>query len=394
MKPLRLGIVGFGFIGPHHLDAIRRLGFAEVAGLATASAADARARAAQYHVPRAYDTWQELVADPAIDVVDIAAPTALHCPIAVAAARAGKHVIVDKPMALNSAAARRMLAAARRAGVVHAVTFSIRYNVMLQQARALVARGELGDLRIANGRYWQEWLTRDTDYNWRLDPAQGGLLGMVSDAGAHWYDLVQHVTGRRIVRVLADFSRFIPVRRPPRPDGAVADIRVRVPDLGIVLCEFDNGARGIFSTGAMSPGYKNDLTLELCGAQASLRWQQERPDELWVGRRDAPNQTWVKDPPLLDPAVRPLAALPGGHYEAWSDAFRNLMRNILGFIAAGRDPREADGGDFATFATGVEIAGIVDAIAASARAGGRWTRVRTPAGAPDRRSPSPSRVVT
>ncbi|MBM3853569.1 MAG: Gfo/Idh/MocA family oxidoreductase, partial [Verrucomicrobia bacterium] len=215
MKKLRIGIVGFGFIGPHHLDAIRRLGFAEVTGLATISADDARQRAAQYYVPKAYATWQELVADPAIDVVDIATPTMLHCPIALAAARAGKHVIVDKPMALTTAEARRMLAAARRAGIVHAVTFSIRYNVMLQQARALVARGALGELRIASGHYWQEWLTRETDFNWRLDPKQGGALGMVSDAGAHWYDLVQHITGRRIVRVLADLTRFLPVRQRP-----------------------------------------------------------------------------------------------------------------------------------------------------------------------------------
>ena len=149
-----------------------------------------------------------------------------------------------------------------------------------------------------------------------------------------------------------------------------------MPDLGIILCEFDNGARGLFSTGAISAGHKNDLTIEICGSRASVRWQQERPDELWVGRRDEPNQTWVKDPALLDPGVRPLAALPGGHYEAWSDAFRNLMRNILTFIAEGRPPAEADGRAFATFATGVNIAAIVDAIAASARAGGRWEAVK------------------
>lgn len=376
MKTVGVGIVGFGFIGPHHLDAIRRLGFTEVRGIATISAEDARQRAAQYHLPRAYDTWQELIADPAIDVVDVAAPTALHAPVALAACRAGKHVIVDKPMALNSAEARRMLAAARKAGVAHAVTFSIRYNVMLQQARALIARGELGEVRHVAGHYWQEWLTRHTDFNWRLDPEQGGPLGMVSDAGAHWYDLVQHLTGRRIVRVLADLSRFISVRQRPLADGSTVDYRVRVPDLGMILCEFDDGSRGHFSTGAISPGHKNDLTIEICGARASVRWQQERPDELWVGRRDEPNQTWVKDPPLLDPSVRSLAALPGGHYEAWSDAFRNLMRNILTFIAEDRPPSEADGTSFPTFATGVNIAAIVDAIAASARAGGRWQSIK------------------
>lgn len=377
MKKLRVGIVGFGFIGPHHLDAIRRLGFAEVTGLATVSADDARARAAQFHVPRAYATWQELVADPAIDVVDIAMPTVLHAPVALAACAAGKHVIVDKPMALTSVEARLMLAAAQRAGVVHAVTFSIRYNVMLQQARAMIARGDVGDVRIASGHYWQEWLLNDTDFNWRLDPAQGGALGMVSDAGAHWYDLVQHLTGRRIVRVLADLSRFIPVRRRPVSAGKTVGYRVQVPDFGMILCEFDNGARGLFSTGAMSAGHKNDLTIEICGAKSSVRWQQERPDELWVGHRDAPNQIFMKDPPLLDPSIRHLAGLPGGHAEAWTDAFRNLMRNILTFVAEGRSLAESDGSAFPTFVTGLGIARIVDAIDKSAKAGGRWTSIKS-----------------
>lgn len=370
-KKLRVGLVGFGFIGPHHLDAIRRLGFAEVTALATRDARIARARADAHFVAKAYGDWRALVADPEIDVVDIATPTHLHAPIALAAVRAGKHVIVDKPLALSAAEARRMLVAARRAGVVHAVTFNIRANAMLQHARALVAGGELGDVRFVRGHYLQEWLLDERVTNWRLDPAQAGPLAMVADAGAHWYDLAQHVTGRRITRVLADFATFMPVRRPAgrRPQ------RVRVPDLGMILCEFEGGARGQFATGALCAGHKNDLTLEVCGARGSLRWEQERPDELWLGHADAPNQLLRKDPPLLAPAARAYAALPGGHAEAWSDAFRNLMREILGFIRDGRDPREADAAAFPTFVTGLSIARIVDAIAASARAGGRWRPV-------------------
>lgn len=385
MKKLRVGIVGFGFIGPHHLDAIRRLGFAEVTGIATISAADAQARAAQYFIPRAFATWQELVADPAIDVVDVAAPTALHAPVALAAIAAGKHVIVDKPMALTSADTKRMLAAAQKAGVVHALTYTIRYNVMLQHARALVARGDLGEFRYAQGHYLQEWLLKATDFNWRLEPEQGGALGQVADAGAHWYDMVQHLTGRRIVRVLADLTQFIKVRQRPADGqreafaaghGPTVDYHVKVPDLGLILFEFDNGGRGLFSVSAMAAGHKNDLSIELCGAKSSLRWHQERPDELWLGHRDEPNQTLMKDPPLLDPSVRRYAALPGGHAEAWPDAFRNLMRNILTFIAEGRDIRQADGAEFPTFATGHEVACICDAIAASATAGSRWENVR------------------
>jgi len=375
MKTLRIGLVGFGFIGPHHLDAIRRLGFAEVAALAVSSAKAARERADRHHVEKAYGDWRALVADPDIDVVDIATPTHLHAPIALAAMNAGKHVIVDKPMALSSTESRRMLSAAQRKRIVHAVTFNIRYNVMLQQARAMVRRGDLGKPQFIHGHYLQEWLLKETDFNWRLLPEQAGHLAMVADAGAHWYDLAEHLTAGRIVRVLADFARFIDVRRRPTGPGRTKPYRVEVPDLGLVLCEFENGARGLFSTGALCAGHKNDLTIEVNGSTASLRWQQERPNELWIGRRDQPSETMLKDPSLLDPSVVHYASLPGGHNEAWPDAFRNLMRNILGFIAEGRDPREADGTAFPTFATGHRVACIVDAIAASARAGGRWRRV-------------------
>lgn len=373
MKQLRIGIVGFGFVGPHHLDAIRRLGFAEVAAIATSSARTAREKAARHFVPKACGDWRELVADPAIDVVDLAAPTHLHAPVALAAIAAGKHVIVDKPMALDSAEAKRMLAAARRAGVVHAVTFNIRYHAVLQHARALALGGEFGEVRLVRGHYFQEWLLKDTDYNWRLEPGRGGALGMVADAGAHWYDLAEHVTGRRIVRVLADLATFIPERRRAAGPRCPA----RVPDLGLVLCEFDNGARGQFAASALCAGHKNDLTIEICGSRASACWKQERPDELWIGRRDEPSQLLLKDPALLDRAARAFAALPGGHAEGWPDAFRSLMGNILGFIRDGRDPRAADGIAFPTFATGARVAAIIDAIAASAKAGGRWTAVKT-----------------
>jgi predicted dehydrogenase len=375
MNTLRVGIIGFGFIGPHHLDAIRRLGFAEVTALATSSAAPARTKATQHFVAKAYGDWRELIADPDIDVVDIATPTHLHARIALAAISAGKHVIVDKPMALTVAEAKMMVAAARRARVVHAVTFNIRYNVMLQHARALIARGDIGDVRFVRGHYLQEWLLHETDYNWRLEPAKAGSLAMVADAGAHWYDLAQHLTRSRITHVLADLSSFIRTRRAGAGRGAKSH-RVTVPDLGLVLCRFENGARGQFATGAICAGHKNDLTIEICGGRQSIEWKQERPNELWLGRREEPSAVLLKDPALLDPSVRHYAALPGGHNEAWPDAFRNLMRNILTFIRDGREPGEADEIAFPTFATGLRVAQIVDAIAASAKRGGRWTEVR------------------
>lgn len=375
-KKIRVGIIGFGFIGPHHLDAIRRLGFADVTAIATTSLKEAKSKAEQYHIGKAFGDWRQLIDDPEIDVVDIATPTHLHHDLALAAIQAGKHVIVDKPMAITSRQAGRMLKAAQGAGVVHALTFNIRYNAMLQQAQAIIGKGRLGDPRFIHGHYLQEWLLKDTDYNWRIDPEKAGPLAMVADAGAHWYDLAEHLTGLRMVRVLADFSTFIPIRRKPAKNGKTTGFDVSVPDLGMVLCEFENGARGLFNVSALCAGHKNDLSIEINGSRSSLRWQQERPNELWLGHRDEPNQILLKDPPLLDPSIRHFATLPGGHNEAWPDAFRNLMKNILNFIASGADPVSANEIDFPTFATGRRISHIVDAIAASAKAGGRWKPVK------------------
>ena len=290
MRKIRKGIIGFGFIGPHHLDAMRRTGMVDVVAISALPESGAREQAELHGIPRAYGNWQDLVNDPEVEVVDVAAPTCLHAPIAVAAARAGKHVIVDKPMAMNLAQADEMQRAAAEAGIIHAVTFSIRYNIMVQQAREMVDRGELGNIHFIHGHYFQEWLLRETDYNWRIEPDIGGPLAMVADAGAHWYDMVQHVTGLTITRVMADLPQFMKVRRKPDPDGGTRAFPVRTPDLGIVVMEFDNGARGMFATGAMHAGHKNDLTFEINGSEASVRWQQDDPNRLQTNNDDRDNQ--------------------------------------------------------------------------------------------------------
>jgi predicted dehydrogenase len=365
---------------------MRRLGFVEVTAICTQHAAQAAEKAARFHVPKSYGDYRELMADPDIDVVDVATPTHMHHPIALAALSSGKHVIVDKPMALNAAQAREMLLAAERAGKVAAVTFNIRYNPVVQQARVMVQRGDLGSIHLLQGHYLQEWLLRDTDFSWRLEPDKCGATAMVAEAGAHWFDLSQYVTGLKIVRVRADLATMLPNRKKPRARSNEAfaaaasqdaeSYAVTVPDLGFVLVEYHNGARGVFTTRSMCAGRKNDLRLEINGAQASIEWRQERPNELWVGRRGKPNEVILKDPGLLDETVREYSALPGGHNEGWPDAFRNLMRNIFSFIAEGRDPLTADGVAFPTFQTGYQINCVTDAILESHLAGGTWVDVK------------------
>ncbi len=381
MTRLGMGLVGPGFVGAHHIDAVRRLGFVDVIGIAASSKASARQKADALGVPKAYGSYEELAADPAVHVVHNTTPNHLHVPVILAAIAQGKHVISDKPLAINAADAARLVKAAEAAGVIHAVTFNYRGNPLVQQAREMIAGGALGGVHFVHGGYLQDWLLEPTDFSWRLEPAIGGPSSAMGDIGSHWCDLVQHVTGQRIVEVLADLTTVIDTRfKPPVSTQAFAKastgtreaVKVSSEDLGSVLVRFDNGAKGTFSVGQVCAGHKNDLWFEVSGRRASLAWRQEHQNELWIGRRDAANGTLLKDPSLLGEAARAYAHLPGGHQEAWADAFCNVMRDVYGVIAGMRKER---GPAFATFEDGYRSACVIDAVLESHRGGGSWTKV-------------------
>ena len=386
MKRLGMGLVGPGFVGAHHIDAVRRLGFVDVVAIAASSGASARRKADALGVPRAYGSFEELVADPDVHVVHNTTPNYLHVPVILAALARGKHVISDKPLAMTAADARRLLDAANRAGVVHAVTFNYRGNPLVQQARELVAGGELGPVHFIHGAYLQDWLLEPTDFSWRLEPDKGGESSAVGDIGSHWCDLVQHVAGRRIVEVLADLTTVVDTRLKPassteafaRSEGAAREaVRIQSEDLATILLRFDNGAKGTVSVGQVCAGHKNGLWFEINGRKASVRWEQERQNELWIGRRETANAVLAKDPSLLTPGARAYAHLPGGHQEGWADAFCNVMRDVYGFIAAGKRPGDPRPPAFATFEDGYHSACVVHAILESHRGGGVWTRIAT-----------------
>src|SRR5438046_1201019 len=212
MKRIGMGLVGSGFVGAHHIDAVRRLGFVDVVAIAGSSDASARAKAGALNVPKAYGRFEDLVADPDVHVVHNTTPNHLHGPVITAAIRAGKHVVSDKPLAMTVDEARCLWQLARDAGVVHAVTFNYRGNPMVQQAREMIAAGKLGPVHFVHGSYLQDWLLEPTDFSWRLEPEKGGQSSAVADIGSHWGDLVQHVVGQRIVAVLADLTTGIATR--------------------------------------------------------------------------------------------------------------------------------------------------------------------------------------
>jgi len=381
MNRIGMGLVGPGFVGMHHIDAVRRLGFVDVVAIADADQALARRKADAAGVPKAYGSFETLAADPAVHVIHNTTPNFLHGAVIRAAIAHGKHVVSEKPLAWSAGEAFELWKLARSAGVVHAVTFNYRGNPLVQQARAMVGAGDIGKVHFVHGCYLQDWLLKPTDYSWRLEPEQGGASSAFADIGSHWCDLVQHVIGQRIDAVLADLTTVVPTRYRPHThreafaaadDGRGEVFTVLGEDLATLLVRFDGGAKGTASVGQVCAGHKNDLRFEVNGATGSLAWRQERQNELWIGRRDEANSVMAKDPSLLAPAALPYAHLPGGHQEGWPDAFCNVLRDVYGAVRSAMEGAPDQPAAYPTFEDGYRMAVLVDAVLESHRRGGEW----------------------
>lgn len=384
MKKIGMGLVGPGFVAAHHLDAVRRLGDVDIVAIAGSSQQSAEKKAREYKVDRAYGDYKALIADPDVHVIHNTTPNHLHLPVTMAVLQAGKHVISDKPLALNAEEGRQLRDAAIAAKVAHVVTFNYRGNPLVQQARGMIARGETGALSFIHGFYLQDWMSDPNVYSWRSDPAKGGATSALGDVGSHWCDIAEHVSGLKIVSVLADLTTVIPVRYSSGASGEAFSakseanrqpVQVHSEDLASVLLRFENGAKGCFSVGQVLPGHKNDLQLELNGRTCSLKWKQEEQNELWIGRHNQPNCTIAKDPSLVSRDVLPYVHLPGGHQESWADAFRNLMGDAYQWIREGGHP-EAKPAPLPTFEDGYRSTCIVEAMLRSHAAGNVWESVR------------------
>lgn len=375
-------VIGLGFIGGLHIDALRRIGVPVVGALASSPDGTAR-KAAALGIPRAYRDLDELCADDRVHVVHVTSPNYLHTPHVLALLEAGKHVVCEKPLALSTVDGARMAALAAARGLVNAVCFNIRFYPLVQQARQLVTDGALGVPRLISGGYLQDWLLLDTDWNWRLVSGEAGRLRSVADIGSHWLDLVQFVTGARVVEVLADLHTFVPLRR--RPTGPVEtftayavdqvereEVVVGSDDAATILLRFDNGARGSVVISQVSPGRKNSLRFEVAGSTAGLAWDSEDPERLWVGHRERANEVLLRDPSLLAEGPRRTAHYPGGHAEGFAETFLGLFESVYAAVVAGSQPSPAP---FPTFEDGLAGLRLEDAVLQS-HIEGRWTPVK------------------
>jgi predicted dehydrogenase len=380
-KALKVGVVGAGFIGPAHVEALRRLGI-QVLGLSESSPERARAKAQELHLEKAYDSFEAMAADPEVEVIHITSPNHLHFPQAKAALLAGKHVVCEKPLAMNTAESAELVRIAKERKLVNAVNFNIRFYPLSLQARSMVQSGEIGQVYIVRGSYLQDWLLLPTDWNWRLEPELGGEMRAVADIGSHWLDLTQFITGQDVVAVFADFKTFVPVRQKPttpidtfsgklQKATEYVEQPIHTEDYATVVLRYQNGAHGVVTVSQVSAGRKNRLAYEIDGSKSALAWDSERPNELWIGHRDRPNEILMKDPSLLAPEVRPYASYPGGHNEGFPDTFKQLYASVYRYIQAGDYSAPAD---FATFEDGHKRLVLGEAILRSSKEG-RWVDV-------------------
>jgi predicted dehydrogenase len=372
-------VIGTGFIGTVHIEALRRIGV-NVLGVLGSTPERGAARADALGVPKGYGSLDDLLSDDRVRVVHVTSPNDLHLSQAEAALRAGKHVVCEKPLAMTADESARLVALAAETGLINATNFNIRYYPLNQHVRSLIADGGLGEVRLVTGRYFQDWLLLDTDWNWRLDPDRGGALRAVGDIGSHWLDLVSFITGQRITSVMADLATFIPTRRQPtgpvetfsnERDGTTFDREIATEDVATILLRFENGARGSVAISQLSPGRKNSLQYEIDGSQAAAFWDSEQPDQMWIGHRERPNEILIRNPALMGAAGQAAASLPGGHVEGFADTFKALFRAIYVDVGAGSP---SDRPTYPTFADGHDEMLVNEAVAASSRSG-TWADV-------------------
>ena len=376
MKRLKIGVIGAGFIGKQHIEAIRRVPGTEVVAVADNHADMAREVAEQLAVPQWYSSSKQLLENAEIDVVHNCTPSACHYPINKEILAAGKHIYCEKPLTLTAAEAMELEKLAAEAGVMAGVNFNYRHNVMVKEMRER-AGSTLGRTLSVYGEYLQDWLLYDTDYDWRMDPALGGESRAVADIGSHCFDTLQYILGKRIVAVYAQLINVWPVRKRCESAGGtfsssvgrvLEELPISSEDMAYILIRFEDGTPGLVHVTQVCAGKKNGLAVNISGSAYSMEWRQEQADRLFLGHRDNPNEELYADAKLLTPTAARAAGLPAGHAVAWHDALTNAIASFYQAINTKQSKSEQA---YADFTDGRYIMQLVEACLESSRTG-QW----------------------
>lgn len=358
-QTIKAAIVGTGFIGPAHLEALRRIPNVEVVALVEVNQELADEKAKQLGISRAY-VFADMLKQDDIDVVHICTPNFLHYSQAKAVLEAEKHVVCEKPLAISLEEAEDLVKIAKTTGLVNAVHFNLRYYPMVRQMKVMREKGELGEVYSIMGSYLQDWLFLQTDYNWRLEPDKSGDSRAIADIGSHLLDITEYVTGLKITAVMADFStvhktRLKPLKAIETYSGKMLtpedyqEVPINTEDHATVLLRFDNGSKGSITVSQVNAGRKNRLNIEIAGSVSAFEFNSERPNELWIGKREKANEQLMKDPSLVHREVSSLVSFPGGHNEGFPDTSKQLFKEVYAAVAAGKQPEQPT---FPTFEDG------------------------------------------
>lgn len=379
MKRIRTGIIGVGFIGAAHVEALRRLGYVDVVAIANTS--NPEGKADQLHIPKGYGDYREMVDQEQLDAVHICTPNYTHFPIAMYAMERGVAVICEKPLTVTVEEAKQLRDFAKEKKIVNAVNFNLRMNPQVVQMKEMVKAGLVGDIYTVHGSYLQDWLYYDTDYNWRLDSNLSGSSRAFSDIGSHWIDMVEDITGQRAKAVFAEFATFHKTRKKPKkaietysgmalkPED-YEEIPIDTEDFCSVLFRFENGAIGSCNISQVYAGRKNQMIVSIAGSKCALHWDSEDSNELWVGHRETYNQKIPKDPSILHSETQKVVSYPGGHVEGFPDTMKQQFSKVYQAILEG----DVSGKGFSTFEDGLREMILCDKIVESAKTG-QWVSV-------------------
>lgn len=345
MNSLSAAVIGTGFIGPVHVEALHRAGV-RVTGMLGSSPEKSAEVSERLGLPRSYADLDALLADDEVDAVHVTSPNRFHHRQVAAALRAGKHVVCEKPLAMNASESSELVRLAAESGLATAVNYNIRYYPMCVEAAARVRDGTLGRVFHVTGSYLQDWLFHSSDFNWRVLASEGGPLRAVADIGTHWLDLIQHILDDRVVAVCADLATVYPQRQRPlggvetfsgkqRAEGNSESIEIDTEDYGSILLRLAGGGRGAMTVSQVTAGRKNCLRFEIAGSGQSLAWNSESPNQLRIGHRDTANESLIRDPALASPRAAAVMSYPGGHNEGFPDTFKQLFRDFYDAIERG-----------------------------------------------------------
>jgi predicted dehydrogenase len=377
-RPIRLGMVGGGegaFIGAVHRMAARLDGhFQLVAGAlsATPEKAQRSGEALGLDPARVYDDFYQMARREArlkdgIEAIAIVTPNHMHAPVALAFLKAGIHVICDKPLTTTLADARKLRLAAERSGVIFCVTHNYTGYPMVRQARAMVQVGDLGDIRVVQVEYAQDWLTSDLEAtgqkqaDWRTDPLRAGAGGCIGDIGTHAFNLADFITGLELAEISAELTTFVPGRR--------------VDDNAQIMLRYANGARGMLWASQVAPGNENNLKIRVYGTKGGLEWRQEHPNQLFWSPFSEATRILARGTGSVGPEAARVTRIPSGHPEGYIEAFATIYSEVASTIRMRqRGVTPLNEVVFPTVGDGVKGISFIETAVRSSKANGRWLK--------------------